>query len=147
MSRHLSLLSELQKEMGSLLGRRPIFPTDSDDTGTVINEWIPLVDIKEENNRFILQAELPGIDPKDIEIEMENGILTIKGEKFTESEKQSEDYARIERYSGKFYRRFSLPDTADGKGISAKAKHGVLEVIIPKAKKSKQKKIKIQDGE
>lgn len=147
MQRHLSLLSELQKEMGSLLGRRPIFPSDNDDTSAVINEWMPRVDIKEEDNRFVLQAELPGIDPKDIEISMENGMLTIKGEKFTESEKQTKDYSRVERYSGKFYRRFALPDIADDAGISAKAKHGVLEVVIPKAKKAQPQRIKVQDGE
>lgn len=108
------------------------------------SDWAPCVDIKEEAGRFILYADIPGVDPKDIEITMENGVLTIKGERMSLREEKKEGYTRVERSQGTFYRRFALPDTADPERISAKGKHGVLEIVIPKREIAKSKKIKVE---
>ncbi|TLY47072.1 MAG: Hsp20/alpha crystallin family protein [Gammaproteobacteria bacterium] len=109
------------------------------------SHWAPAVDIKEEPTRFVLFADIPGVDPKDIEISMENGILTIKGERNATHTEESEGYTRIERSKGSFYRRFALPDTANADKISAEGKHGVLRIIIPKREKAAAKKIKVED--
>ncbi len=109
------------------------------------SHWAPAVDIKEEPARYVLFADIPGVDPKDIEISMENGILTIKGERAETHIEESEGYTRIERSKGSFYRRFALPDTADADKITAEGKHGVLRVLIPKRDKTAAKKIKVED--
>jgi len=106
-------------------------------------EWAPAVDIKEEPDKFVLQADLPGVKPEEIDISMENGVLTIKGEKKTEAKTEKEGYKRIERTYGSFYRRFSLPDTANADAISAKSNHGVLEIVIPKREAVQPKKINV----
>lgn len=101
------------------------------------------VDIKEEADRFVLQADIPGVKPEEMNINMEDGVLTIKGEKKTEAKTDEEGYKRIERTYGSFYRRFSLPDTANSDAISAQSKHGVLEIIIPKREAIQPKKIQV----
>jgi HSP20 family protein len=104
-------------------------------------EWTPAVDIKEEAGRYLLVADLPGVSPDAIEVTMENGVLTLKGERITEARVNREGYKRIERVYGGFYRRFSLPDTADSEGISARFSNGVLEISIPKKSARQPKKI------
>ncbi|CAA9891373.1 Hsp20/alpha crystallin family protein [Candidatus Methylobacter favarea] len=106
-------------------------------------EWAPAVDIKEENDKFVLHADIPGVKPEEIEVSMENGVLTIKGEKKTEANTEREGYKRVERTYGSFYRRFSLPDTANADAINAKSKNGVLEIVIPKRESVKPKKINV----
>jgi HSP20 family protein len=106
-------------------------------------EWAPAVDIKEENDKFVLHADIPGVKPEEIEVSMENGVLTIKGEKKTEANTEREGYKRVERTYGSFYRRFSLPDTANSEAINAKSKNGVLEIVIPKRESVKPKKINV----
>lgn len=119
-------------------------PTAEGDRSSVVtSNWTPAVDIKEENERFVLEADIPGVDPKDIEITMDTGVLTIKGERKHESEEESNGYKRVERSYGSFYRRFSLPDTADAERISAKGRDGVLEVVIPKHEKVQPRKITV----
>lgn len=144
-----SLLNQIQNEMNRVLEDRLTVNKQGDNSNIVTSQWIPAVDIKEEDNRFILYADIPGVEPKDIEISMENSVLTIKGERLTEHQEERDNFSRIERVKGSFYRRFSLPDTADEERISAHAKHGVLEIIIPKKEQSKPRKIAInvQDAE
>jgi HSP20 family protein len=109
----------------------------------VTSQWTPRVDIKEEPDRFVIQADIPGVDPKDIEVHMEKGILTIKGERRTESKTEGDQYTRVERSHGLFYRRFALPDSANPEGITAVGKHGVLEIAIPKRAETKARRIEI----
>ena len=85
-------------------------------------EWAPAVDIKEEADKFVIYADIPGVKPENIEVSMEAGVLTVKGEKESETKTEKEGYKRVERTSGSFYRRFSLPDSADGDAINAKCK-------------------------
>ena len=89
-------------------------------------------------------ADIPGVDPKDIEITMEDGVLTVKGERYFKTKNDDETYKRLERSSGSFYRRFSLPDTADGEHIEAKGNNGVLEITIPKHEKVQPRKIEVK---
>jgi len=106
--------------------------------------WAPAVDIKEEDGAYLVHADVPGVDPKDIELNMENSVLTLRGERRLESAKDEGNYRRIERVTGTFYRRFTLPDTADAEHISAKYANGVLEVRIPKQEKALPRRIEVQ---
>lgn len=125
-------MQQLQREMSTMFDRRL---SDKDESLPVAtSDWAPAVDIKEEEKRFVIRADIPGVDPEDIEVEMENGVLSISGEKHAEHEEEREGYKRIERSYGSFMRRFSLPDTADPDSIKAKSKNGALEVIVTKRK-------------
>jgi HSP20 family protein len=114
--------------------------TSEVDYGT----WAPAVDLREEADSFILQADLPGVKKDDIEINVENSVLTIRGERRFEQEVKKETYHRIERAYGKFTRAFTLPSRVKAEGITANYKDGTLEVVIPKAEESKPKRISIQ---
>lgn len=138
----LSLLNQLQREVNRLFDTRRLF--DEEETGLMTSDWMPAVDIKEENDRYLIHADLPGVDPKDIEITMENGILTLKGQRASEKKEESEKYKRVERIRGTFLRRFSLPDTVQADKITAKCKDGVLEVEVPKGAAAQPRKINVQ---
>ena len=107
-------------------------------------DWTPSVDIKEEAERFLIHADVPGVDPKDIEVSMEDGVLTISGERKVEEREESAGWTRTERRTGRFLRRFTLPETANAEGISAKGEHGSLEIVIPKAAKPAARKIAVK---
>jgi HSP20 family protein len=94
--------------------------------------WLPPVDILEDTNQFVLHVDLPGVDPKAVEITSEQGVLTIRGQREDSRKQPREGFRRIERISGEFQRRFSLPETADTQNIKAKVANGVLEVSIPR---------------
>ncbi len=106
--------------------------------------WYPPVDIYETDNEIVLKAELPGIDIKDIDITVEDGVLTLKGERKFEEEVKRENYHRIERSYGRFVRSFSLPNTVDVDKIKARMENGILKVIMPKKEESKPKQIKVE---
>lgn len=114
-----------------------------DESAVVTSQWVPRVDISEEAERFVILADLPGVDPQHVEVLMDKGILTIKGERSNKVSEQSERFSRIERRYGSFHRRFALPDTADAEGISAVGHHGVLEVVIPKRPESTPRRIQV----
>ncbi len=106
--------------------------------------WTPSVDISESETEYTLLANLPGVDPEAIEITAEKGVLSIKGELETESEEKGDNYLHIERQSGSFYRRFTLPDSADTDKIEAKAEHGVLKIVIPKQEVAVSRRIEVK---
>jgi HSP20 family protein len=114
-----------------------------DESAVVTSQWVPRVDIKEEADRFVILADLPGVDPQHVEVLMDKGILSIKGERSSDAVEQSERFSRIERRYGSFHRRFALPDTADAEGISATGHNGVLEVVIPKRPESTPRRIQV----
>ena len=119
--------------------------TDEEDSSSVVtSRWTPPVDIEEEKDRFVLYADIPGVEPGQISITMDDGVLTIKGERGEESEQERETYKRMERARGIFYRRFSLPDTADAERISARGNNGVLEVVIPKQERLQPRRIAVE---
>ncbi|HEV2112408.1 MAG TPA: Hsp20/alpha crystallin family protein [Gammaproteobacteria bacterium] len=109
-----------------------------------ISAWAPRVDIKEEAERFLIRADVPGVDPRDIEVSVENGVLTISGERKSEEREQAAGWTRVESHSGRFHRSFTLPETVDAQGVSAKGEHGVLEIVIPKLAKAAPKKIEVK---
>lgn len=139
------LLDRFQQQLNQLgYTDKSLTDSDNDYSNIVTSHWRPAVDIKEKDDRFLITADLPGVDPKDIEITMDNGVLTIKGERSTEVKDEKDGYKRVERVSGAFYRRFSLPDTADADRIEAKGKNGVLEVILPKYEKVQPRHIEVK---
>lgn len=105
--------------------------------------WTPAVDIKEEQGKLVVTADVPGVDPAEIELTVEDGYLTIKGERIEESAEEREGFKRIERSRGTFLRRLVLPDSVDIENISAKGKNGVLEISIPKQESKKALKIEV----
>jgi HSP20 family protein len=110
--------------------------------------WAPPVDILETENDLILRADLPDVDMKDIQIELEQGTLTVKGErKFDQKEDKAVGYHRIERSYGEFMRCFSIPETVDGEKVKAEYKNGVLTVTLPKKPAAKPRAIKIDVAE
>lgn len=135
-------MRQLREEMSRALGQ--VLDGSDDDSNVVTSRWMPAVDIKEEGERFVICADVPGVDPKNIDVTMDNGMLTIKGERKLETKEEGDNgYRRVERLHGSFYRRFSLPDTADADKISAKGKNGVLEVVIPKKETVQPKRITV----
>lgn len=131
----------LQDEIKQVFDK--FFNEDADASSVVTSQWMPRVDIKEEGERFLILADLPGVDPNQIEVQMDKGILSIKGERKTESVTEGDRYSRVERAHGVFYRRFALPDSANPEGITASGKHGVLEISIPKRPETTPRRIQV----
>ena len=121
----------------------PLLQRDDDTSRMVGGDWVPAVDIKDEDNRYVIRADIPGVKPEDIEVTMDNGVLTIRGERRFEETEEKENFKRIERSHGIFYRRFSLPDDTDAEAIEATGKDGVLEVTIPKTAERHSKRIEV----
>jgi HSP20 family protein len=105
--------------------------------------WAPAVDIFEENGNIILKAELPGIEPKDVDVRVENNVLTLKGERHFDGEVKREDYHRVERTYGAFSRSFTLPTVVDTDKIKAEVKDGLLRLTLPKKEEAKPKHISV----
>lgn len=118
-------------------------PKRTDTSYIETGSWTPPVDIKEEADKFMVIADLPGVQKEDIHISLEEHMLTLKGERRFKQSEQKCNYTRRERTQGQFYRRFSLPQTADDAKIAATYKHGVLEIEIPKKEPAVEKRIKI----
>jgi len=109
--------------------------------------WVPAVDIIENDQNLVLKAELPGFDPKDVEIRVEDGTLYLKGERKFERDEKKENYHRIERSYGTFSRTFALPGSVDVENVKAEYKDGLLTLSLPKKEEAKPKTIKIQVSE
>jgi HSP20 family protein len=130
-----AFVSRLQRELDRTLG-------ESADSASV--SWIPHVDIREEDERFVVVADLPGVEGKDIEITAEKGVLTVKGERRSEKKSAKDGFESVERATGTFLRRFTLPETADAEAIKATHVNGVLEVTIPKRPQEQPRRITVQ---
>lgn len=135
-----SLVNEVNKIIEHAF--RPLANSDTSNIET--SQWTPAVDIKEEKNQFYILADLPGVDKDEVNISMENNVLTITGQRFSEKKDEKINYFRVERTKGNFHRRFTLPDSVDGTKIEAKMKNGVLEIVIPKKEAAQPRLIKIQ---
>lgn len=109
-----------------------------------IANWAPAVDIFEQDDRFVLHADVPGVDPENIDVSMDAGVLTVSGERQTENVSDDSGFHRVERASGRFFRRFNLPDTADAKNITAKSSNGILKVSIPKLPEVQARRITVE---
>mgnify|MGYP001556602409 CR=1 FL=1 len=116
---------------------------DADGAEAKASSWTPRVDIREEATRFVILADLPGIDPADIEIQMDKGVLSLKGERKAEKSEDGVTLTRVERRHGSFDRRFVMPDGADADAITAAGRNGVLEISIPKKPETTPRRISI----
>ena len=133
-SLHRALLNEFTRS----------FEAGQQDASTgATADWTPGVDIAEYADKFVLSADIPGVDPASVEVTLENGVLTLSGSREKAVEPAGVERRRIERASGKFFRRFALPDTVDGEAVSASGKHGVLEIVIPKRAASQPRRIAV----
>lgn len=134
-----SLNRELVNEMNRMFERQAA----GDESTGATAEWTPPVDIEEYREKFVLYADVPGIDPKSIELTLEKGVLTVAGTRERKAEDKGVEHRRVERASGRFYRRFSLPDTVDGESVSARGTNGVLEIVIPKRAAAQPRRITV----
>jgi HSP20 family protein len=121
-----------------LLGWDPFF---SDRQASA---FVPAFEVKETNDSFVLKADLPGVDEKDLDVALHNGVLTVSGSRQSEERKEGESYALYERQYGSFSRSFSLPDMADGERIDAQLVNGVLTLTVAKKAEAKPRKISIK---
>lgn len=117
---------------------------NEDEANIATANWAPSVDITEDNNCFKLLADIPGVNPDDIEVSMDNGVLTVKGERKTEEKTEKENFRRVERQYGVFYRRFTLPETANADKIEAHSENGVLKITIPKQEVAQARRIDVK---
>jgi HSP20 family protein len=118
----------------------------SDEEWALGGSWAPSVDIYEQDGNLVLKAELPGIDPKDVDVRVENNVLTLRGERKLDTEVSKENYHRVERSYGAFSRSFTLPNVVDTDKIKAEFKDGVLRLVLPKKEEAKPKQITINVG-
>lgn len=135
-------LRSMRNEINNLFGDEES-PLASRVPGLTAGSWMPAVDIKEDESAYHISADLPGIEPKDVEVTMENGVLTISGERQQEKTDEN-DYRRVERHYGSFVRRFTLPTDADPDNITAEGKNGTLHINVPKSEKAKPKRIEVK---
>jgi len=135
-----ALLSRFQRQFDRAVGAS----ADGADADSASVSWIPHVDIHEEAERFVVVADVPGVAGKDIEITADKGVLTIKGERRSEKKSSSDGFERVERASGSFLRRFTLPESADAEAIKATHADGVLELTIPKRPQEQARRIAVQ---
>ncbi|GAO01806.1 small heat shock protein C4 [Anaeromyxobacter sp. PSR-1] len=131
-------LARLQDEMSRMFGEDRLFRA-GESVG-----WTPACDIYEDEDAVTLRFELAGVDPKDVEVRFENGVLTLRGERKLEHEEKRENYHRVELGYGTFTRSFTLPSTVDAEHIRAEAKNGVLAVTLPKRAEAKPRAIQVK---
>ncbi len=119
------------------------FPTNREEGDLSMWNWNPVVDVYDNDDNIVLKAEIPGIDKKDIEIDVKGRVLTLKGERSSDNEVKEDNYYRRERCFGKFERAFNLPVNVELDKIKANYKDGVLEIEIPKPEEKKPKQISV----
>ena len=139
-----NVVSQLQSEINRVFGN-----LSDTDSNSATSEWSPAVDVREFSNRFQLLLDVPGVDPKDVEITLDNGVLTVSGTRSEEKAvgtngAEQPQQQRLERRLGRFYRRFILPDTADADNVNATGCNGVLEIVIPKQPKAQPRRITVK---
>jgi HSP20 family protein len=113
-------------------------------TEDAVADWAPAVDIIEEKDRFLLRADVPGVQPEGIDVSMDSGVLSISGERHAVASDDVAGVQRIERATGRFLRRFTLPETTDAEGVVAKCANGILEVSIPKTPAVQARRITVE---
>jgi HSP20 family protein len=138
-------LASIQNEMNRLFGT--VFePAQGANGGGALRRWMPAMDLVETEDQFVLRADLPGLGEEDVSIEVEDGVLTVSGERRAEHEQSKEGYHRVERAFGAFSRSLTLPEGVDAESVAASFDRGVLEIRIPKPEQRKPRKISIGVG-
>ncbi|MHB8241340.1 MAG: Hsp20/alpha crystallin family protein [Solirubrobacteraceae bacterium] len=139
-------LQTIQQEMNRLFGTFFDSPTGAGSNGVATRRWVPAVDLVEEDEQFVLRADLPGVSEDDVSVELEEDVLTISGERKSEHEERKDGHYRLERASGRFARSLTLPEGVDPQSIQAHFDKGVLEVRIPKPEQRKPRRVAINVG-
>ncbi|MEA2118383.1 Hsp20/alpha crystallin family protein [Halovibrio sp. HP20-50] len=134
--------SSLLRQFSSEIER--LFDQDRPGISPLSGQWTPAVDIREESDEYRVEAEVPGIDPKDLEVTLENNVLTLRGQRQEENEEESNGLRHVERSYGAFVRRFTLPEAASDEEVEARADKGVLKLRIKKKEQSGQRRIEVQ---
>ena len=137
-------LEALRHGLGNLLSRSPVHLPEGQEEQIAVPEWVPLVDISEDDKEYLIKAELPEVKREDVKVTAEEGTLTIMGERRFEKEEKGLRYHRVERAYGSFGRSFSLPDDASPAKVSAEFKDGVLAVHLAKTAKAKPQHIEVK---
>jgi HSP20 family protein len=135
-------MEPFRREMDDLLQR--FFGSNTTELAEMTPAWAPRVDVEETDKDIVIKADLPGVEPKDIDITVVDGSLVLKGEKKEEKEEKKKNYHRIERFVGQFYREIPLPPGADADKITASTSKGVISVTIPKKPEAQPKKVTVR---
>ena len=136
-------LEDLQHSLGSLFGRPQVRRTECQEEPLSVPEWTPLVDISEDAKEYLIKAELPEVQKEDVKITMEDGTLSIMGDRKFEKQDNGKKYHRVERAYGSFGRSFSLPDDASPAKVTADFKDGVLKVHLAKNEKARPQQVEV----
>jgi HSP20 family protein len=137
-------LQTVQNEMNRLFNS--FFETPTHSNGGALRRWVPATDLVETETEYVLRADLPGLGEDDVNVELDDNVLTISGERKAEHEERKEGYYRVERSTGAFSRSLTLPDGVEPESIKASFDKGVLEVRIPKPEQRKPRKVAISVG-
>ena len=137
-------MEETQNRLARFFGMSPPRMPNGDKESMTITEWTPSVDIIEDEKEWLVKADLPEVSKEDVKVTVENGVLTLTGERKLEKEEKDKKYHRIERSYGIFLRSFTLPDATDGTKVNAEFKDGVLKVHLPKTEKAKPKAVEVK---
>lgn len=133
-----AFLNLMNRDLERMLGRNY-----ADEDSAIIADWVPAADVLEFDDRFVLRADLPGVDPRAIDVNMEKGVLSVSGERLAATDEETASSRHAERGRGRFHRRFSLPDSADADSITARSANGVLEITIPKLARVQARRITV----
>ena len=137
-------MEETQNRLARIFGLTPARVANGDKESMTITQWAPSVDIVEDDKEWLVKADLPEVKKEDVKVTVENGVLTITGERKFEKEEKDKKYHRIERSYGNFLRSFTLPDAADCSKVNAEFKDGVLKVHLPKSEQAKPKAVEVK---
>lgn len=135
-------LSRIQNEINQLM-RMKTWDDIDDDLFSLGTDWVPAVDVKSEKGHYLIRVDVPGVNPDDIDIRLENETLTVQGSRKEERKTEDNGFQRVERFSGSFFRRLSLPGSKDADNVKAKVQNGVLEVTVPRQEAKPPKKIAV----
>ncbi len=138
-------LEEMSSRMNRLFARRPV-GQDGGTEALTVADWTPTVDVTETEGEYVIKAELPEVKKEDVKVTLEDGLLTIQGERRYEKDEKTKKYHRIERSYGRFVRSFSVPESVDDGKVKAEYKDGVLSLTLPKAEKAKPRAIDVKVG-
>ena len=134
-------LNQLQQEMNRLFESR----LEGEDEGNgPLADWHPAVDVAENDDQYTITVDLPGVNPQDIDVTLEGDVLSIRGERREDHNQDSGTIRRAERIRGTFFRRFTLPETADPENVAARSNNGILQITIPKQKLAQSRRIEVQ---
>ena len=141
-------MEDLQGRLFGLLnrsyGKQPLRGEGGAEESMSVCQWAPLVDVSEDDQEYVIKADLPEVNKKEVKVTLENGVLTISGERKFEKEESNKRYHRVERAYGSFIRSFNLPEDADSEKVAAEFREGVLQVRVAKSEKARPKSIEVK---